>query len=289
MDEHDHAKPGAQGMKVFYLPLVITLVILVLEVGGGLMTHSLALLADAGHVAGDTAGLLFAMFASWLALRPADEARTYGYHRVEVLAALANGALLFLVIGLILRDAVGRLAAPPMVDAGLMTTIAAIGLVGNLLAAASLYRYMNESLNVRGAYLHVLSDALGSVGALAAGILVKVTGRSEFDAVASMLICVVVAISSFSLVRDSVHILLEGVPSHLDLETVRKALCGLGGVSEVHDLHLWSLSSGSESLTVHLVVPDGVDRQAVLDAGTEMLDAKFGLHHVTLQIEAPKQ
>lgn len=275
-------------IRPFFVPLAITASLLVLEVAGGLWTGSLALLADAGHVASDAAGLLLAMFAAWLSQRPPDEARTFGYHRVEVLAALANAALLWLIIGMIVHGAFQRLAAPPPVDSGPMSAIAAIGLFGNLAAAWALYRYSATSLNVRGAFLHVLADALGSVGALAAGLIILKTGWRQADPLASLAICVLVAFSSWGLVRDAVHILLEGVPAHLELDAVRKALQGLEGVSEVHDLHLWSLSSGTESLSAHLVVPKGTDSQRVLDAGKALLEERFALHHVTLQIEAPK-
>ena len=286
MEIPHHAERAA--VRPFVIPLVITLALLVMEIAGGVWTHSLALLADAGHVASDAAGLLLAMAAAWMTQRPADEARTFGYHRVEVLAALANGAVLWLVIGIIGRDAFLRFSDPPDVHSGAMSVIAAIGLVGNLVAAFSLFQHQHENLNVRGAFLHVLSDTLGSVGALGAGLVIIVTGYRQADPIASLLICVVVALSSFGLMRDSVHILLEGVPPHLDLESVRGALQGLDGVSEVHDLHLWSLSSGQESLTAHLVVPSA-DRQKVLDAGTHMLESKFNLRHVTLQIEGAKE
>lgn len=277
------------GMQPFFIPLAITLALLVVEVVGGLWTGSLALLADAGHVASDAAGLLLALFAAWLSQRPPDDARTFGYHRVEVLSALGNGALLYVVIGLITRDAFVRLAHPPEVQSGPMLAIACVGLVGNLLAALALYRHSHTNLNVRGAFLHVLADALGSIGAIAAGVVMVTTGRHEADAIASLFICLVIAWSSWGLVRDAVHILLEGVPPHLDLEAVRGTLAGLEGVSEVHDLHLWSLSSGTESLTAHLVVAKGADNQKVLDAGSTLLDEIYGLKHVTLQIETVKE
>lgn len=265
--------------------LAVTVVVLAVETAGGLWTGSLALLADAGHMATDAACLALSLFAAWAAGLPRDRSRTFGYQRVEVLAALANGAALWLVIGALLREAVGRLAQPPEVRAGPMLAIAAGGLAANLIGLSLLSRGGKEDINVRGAYLHVFSDLLGSVGAVLAGLVLVLTGWRAADPLFSLAICVILGVSSWGLLKDSIHILLEGAPSHLDLESIRSALLSIEGVQEVHDLHLWSLTSGTESMTGHLVVKPGEDTQRVLEAGSALLDERFGLHHVTLQIE----
>jgi cobalt-zinc-cadmium efflux system protein len=193
------------------------------------------------------------------------------------------------VIGVLVREAIGRLLSPSQVQGRAMLVIACFGLAANLANLLLLSRHSRSDINVRGAYLHVVGDLLGSVAAVVAGILLVLTGWNRADPLLSLAICAVLGMSSWGLMKDAIHILLEGTPSHLDLEAVRSALLGLEGVREVHDLHLWSLSSGTESMTGHLVVRDGVDPQAVLEAGSDMLDKRFGVHHVTLQIESGKK
>lgn len=257
----------------------------VVELLGGWWTGSLALIADAMHMGVDLIALGMALFAAFVARRPPDSKRTFGYHRVEVLAALANGVGLWIATGVILREAYGRLVFPTPVAAGQMVGIAVLGLVANLASGTILYRSSKDNLNLRGAFLHVLADAFGSVGAIAAGVIILRTGWQQADALASAVICVGIVFTSFWLLRDSVHILLEGAPPHLDIEEIRRALEALPGVKEVHDLHLWSLTHGSESMSGHLVVTPERDSDAVLREGKEMLEKRFGLSHVTLQIE----
>jgi cobalt-zinc-cadmium efflux system protein len=271
------------------LVLLIVLLVMAVEVVGGLWSRSLALLADAGHMATDATSVALSLLAWWAARRPADSARTFGYHRLEVLAALANGLLLWLVIGAILREAFIRIGRPEAVHAFGMLVIASIGLTANLLSIWLLKEHGTHDINVRGAYLHVLADALGSVGALIAALVLLTTGWVYADSLMSVAICGILGWSSWGLIKESIHILLEGAPIHLDLEHVRASLLDLEDVTEVHDMHLWSLSSGKESMTCHLVVSDDADTKRVLRAGAEMLKSRFGLDHVTLQIEGPPE
>lgn len=263
----------------------ITLGVFAAELTCGFWAGSLALLADAAHVAVDLAALGLGLFAAWAAARPPDAKRSFGYHRAEVLAALANGVGLWLIVGFLLREAWGRLGTPHSVRVGGMLAVAAAGLVGNLVSAAVLYKGAKESLNIRGVLLHALSDALGSLGAIGAGLVMWWTGWMGADAWASVFICAVILIASWGLVRDAVHILLEGTPEHLDLDAVRASLSGVDGVVEVHDLHLWSLSAGSESLSCHLVYRRGMDPHAVRRTAARVLEERFSLTHVTIQVE----
>lgn len=258
----------------------------VVELAGGWWTGSLALIADATHMGVDLVALGLSLFAAKMSLRPPDAKRTFGYKRVEVLAALGNGLGLMLLTGVILREAVSRYARPEPIKAPQMVAIATVGLLCNLVSGTMLYRSSRENINLRGAFLHVASDAVGSVGAIAAGVVILTTGWQRADALASGLICVGIVLTAFWLVRDSVHILLEGAPPHLDLEEVRAALAALPGVTEVHDLHLWSLTRGSESMTGHIVVAAGRDPALVLADGAELLRGRFAVAHVTLQIES---
>lgn len=265
----------------------ITFAFFLVELVGGWWTGSLALIADAMHMGVDLLALGLGLFAARLSLRPPDAKRTFGYKRVEVLAALGNGLALMVATGVILREAYIRYSQPCEVLAGPMIAVSCVGLVCNLLSGLLLYRSSRGNINLRAVFLHVVSDALGSLAAIAAGVIILKTGWLSADPLASMLICVGIIFTSFWLIRDSVHILLEGAPPHLDLDEVRSALGGLPGVREVHDLHLWSLSQGSESLSAHIVLEKGRDTAQALKAGTELLERRFGLSHVTLQIEDP--
>ena len=263
----------------------VTCFVFVAEIFGGWWTGSLALLADAAHMGVDLVALGLGLFAAKLAQRPPDAKRTFGYQRVEVLAALGNGVGLWVATGVILREAYSRFLFPTPIAAGEMMGFGAMGLACNLYSGCILYASSRGNINLRGVFLHVVGDALGSVGVLAAGAVILKTGWFEADPIASALICVGIVVTSFWLLRDSIHILLEGAPAHLDIEEIRSALSGLPGVREVHDLHLWSLTQGSESMSGHLVVEPGRDSHEVLKAATELLKERFGISHVTLQIE----
>jgi cobalt-zinc-cadmium efflux system protein len=281
---HDHHHEDG-GMRPLTGAIALTAVIFCAELAGGYWSGSLALIADATHMAVDLLGLGLSLFAAMLARLPADPKRTYGYRRVEVLAALGNAVALMVATGFILREAWARWQFATPVAAAPMILVAALGFVCNLGSAAMLWRGSRGNINLRGALMHVLSDAAGSVGALLAGVVILKTRWYEADPLVSALICVGIVFTALWLLRDSVQILLEGAPPHLDLEEIRAALAALDGVKEVHDLHLWSLTQGQEAMSGHLVIAGGRDSGAVLKAGRDLLAERFALTHVTLQIE----
>jgi cobalt-zinc-cadmium efflux system protein len=266
--------------------LALTLAYTAVEVAGGIASNSLALLADAGHMATDDLALGLAVLAGWFASRPPDRGRTFGYQRAEILVALTNGLILVVVCGFIFWEAIHRFVAPPVVATGLMTWVAVGGLAVNLFAARILYGH-TQGLNARAAFLHVLGDLLGSIGTLLAAALIAIAGWRWADPLASMFIGAVIVFSSARLVLDSVHVLMEGTPAHLDPEEIRRSLRALAGVADVHDLHLWSLGGSAPLLTAHLVLDLTVRAHEVLRAATAELAALYGIEHVTLQIEPP--
>jgi cobalt-zinc-cadmium efflux system protein len=284
---HAHELPGEHSapMRAVTYAFTITAVFFFVELFGGWWTGSLALVADAMHMAVDLIGLGMTLAAAYFSRRPPDAKRTFGYKRLEVLAALGNGVGLWIATGILMREAWGRLIFPTPVAAPQMLVIAAVGLACNIACGAILFSSSRDNINLRGAFLHVLTDAMSSVGTMVAGLIIIATRWYQADAVAGILICAGIIFSSFWLLRDSVHILLEGAPAHLDLEEIREALSALPGVKEVHDLHLWSLTQGSESMSGHLVLSDGSDPLEVLAAGRALLKERFHLSHVTLQVE----
>lgn len=282
--DHDHSGDGS-GASPLTGAIALTGTIFFAELLGGWWTGSLALVADAAHMAADLLGLSLSLFAALLSRMPADAKRTYGYRRVEVLAALGNAIALMVATGFILREAWQRFVFPTPVAAGPMLAIAVVGLLCNIASAAMLWRASRDNINLRGALLHVLSDGAGSVGAIVAALVIWKTRWYQADAVVSVLICFGIVLTAFWLLRDSVHILLEGAPPHLDLAEIRAALEGLDGVREVHDLHLWCLTQGQDAMSGHLVAARGRDHSALLKAGRELLKERFGIGHTTLQIE----
>ncbi len=258
---------------------------MVAEIIGGLVTNSLALLADAGHMFSDAGALGLSLFAVWIAGRPATPQRSYGYYRTEILAALANGATLVAVAVLIFVEAWQRLREPPLVQGGLMMAVAVGGLAVNLASLWLLAKGREESLNLRGAWLHVLSDALGSIGAIVAGVLIWAFGWNWADPVASALIGLLIIYSSWRLVSESVAVLMEGAPQGIDVDAVRAAMAATPGVLEVHDLHIWTITSGMDSLSAHVIAEDRRAHADLLSDLRTLLDVEFGIHHATLQIE----
>lgn len=267
------------------LVLALTAAFTVVEAVAGFLTNSLALLSDAGHMLTDTAALALSLFAVWFAGRPATARRSFGFHRAEILAALVNGVAIVVIAVFIVREAIGRLAAPPEVKSGPMLAVAVAGLAVNVVAAFLLHRDAHASLNVRGAFLHVLGDLLGSVGAIAAAAIMLTTGFTLADPIASLLVAGLIVFSALRLIRQSVDILLEAAPAHLDSREIHEALLAVPGVERVHDLHVWTISSGFDSLTAHLVLAPGARHQEVLEASHRMLVTRFGLAHSTLQPE----
>ena len=260
---------------------------MVAEIVGGLVTNSLALLSDAAHMFSDVAALAISLAALWLAAKPATIRRTFGFYRAEVLAALLNGLTLILVSFYIFWEAFGRLINPPEVQTGWMLVVAGIGLTANLISAWFLMRGgdHHHNLNVRGALLHVIGDALGSVGAIAAGLIMMYTGWYYADPIISVIIGLLVLISSWRLIKETVSVLLETAPAKIDMEKLKKAMLSVPGVSGVHDLHVWMISSGFSSMSAHVVAGDGADCQVVLRKLETVLREKFDLTHTTIQME----
>lgn len=280
-----HRAPALAGQgRPLRFVLILTATFMVVEFAGGLIANSLALLADAGHMLTDVAALALALFAGWIAQRPATPEKTYGYLRLEILAALVNGAALFVLAGLIVWDAVGRLAAPPAIEPRILLGVATAGLVVNLVGMRLLHGGHRHSLNVRGAYLHILSDLLGSVGAMAAGAIILLTGWRPADALISVAIALLILIGAWRLVRESVDVLLEATPRHISLGEVQAGIASIPGVADVHDLHVWTVTSGVVAMSGHAVVGDPGQNQRVLEAVQQRM-AGLGIHHVTMQIE----
>ncbi len=265
--------------------LALTLAFTGVEVVGGLLTGSLALLADAAHMLSDNLALTIALVAVWLAGRPSTPERTFGYQRAEILAALFNGVILVALAIWIFVTAWGRLSDPPEVLAGWVLVIGFIGIVVNLSAAAILARAGHDSLNIRAALRHVLADALGSAGVLVAALIILLTGWAYADPLAGAVIAVLVLASSWSVLRDSVHILLEGAPPGIDARELGRRLTEMPGVVEVHDLHVWTITSEFPALSAHVLVERGDDCHARRRELEELLRSEFGIEHTTLQVD----
>lgn len=286
---HDHSSAGARHAGRLRFVLVTTALVLAAQVVGALLSGSLALLADAGHALTDVAGLTVALVAVRLGARPATKRHTFGYQRLEVLAALVNALLLLLVGVLVAVEAVQRWGAPPEVRPGVMLVFASIGLVVNLVGLLVLRRGAKESLNVRGAYLEVFSDMLGSLAVVVAAGVIATTGWEIADPLASLAIAAFILPRAGILLRQVGHVLLEGVPDDVDLDEVRGHVMGIEGVLDVHDLHVWQLTSGVPVMSAHVVVSDeafaagGPGR--VLDALSECLADHFDVAHSTFQVE----
>jgi cobalt-zinc-cadmium efflux system protein len=267
------------------LVLGITTVVLAAEAVGGWLAHSLALLADAGHMLADVAALGLAVFVARVAQRPATPERSYGLQRLEILAALVNGAMLIAIAAGIGIEAWRRFHSPPAVRAGLLIAVAAAGLAANLMSARILHYGHHHSLNQRAAYLHVVSDALGALGAIVAGAIILATGWTLADPVISVGIGALILNGAWRLVKESVDVLLEATPAHISLPAVHDQLVSVSGVESVHDLHVWTVTSGVVALSGHLVVKDPASNQRVLEEVQDRMQEEFGIRHVTVQME----
>jgi cobalt-zinc-cadmium efflux system protein len=265
--------------------LAISSVYFFAELVGGFLTNSLALLSDAGHMLSDIAALALSLFAFRIAKRPATLISTYGYHRVEILAALFNGLTLWMIVGIIFAAAYNRFFDPPAVASYGMMIVAVVGLAVNLGAAAILYGSHHHNLNLRGAFLHVVSDALGSIGAIAAGVIMLLTGWYVADPLISIFIGLLILHSSWSLVKESLSVLMQSVPKGIQLEEVRRIMEEIEGVSKVHDLHVWAVTSDIFTLSAHAVVENGGDFHHVLNCIEDTLKEHFNIEHTTIQLE----
>jgi len=267
------------------LALAISCIYFFAELIGGFLTNSLALLSDAGHMLSDIAALALSLFAFRIAKRPATVSSTYGYHRAEILAALFNGLSLWLIVGVIFAAAYNRFLDPPAVESYGMMIVASLGLLVNVVAGAILYGSHRHNLNLRGAFLHVVSDALGSVGAIAAGLIMLFTGWYVADPVISILIGLLILHSSWNLIKESFSVLMQAVPKGIRLEDVQQALEEVEGVSKVHDLHVWAVTSDIFTLSAHAVVENGGDFHQVLNGIEDTLKERFNIEHTTIQLE----
>ncbi|MBL0003342.1 MAG: cation transporter [Actinomycetales bacterium] len=289
---HSHGTATGAHRSRLLTALLITLTVMVAEVIGGLISGSLALLADAAHMLTDAAGVGLALLAAWFASRPATPERTFGYQRSEVLAAVVNALLLFGVAGFVLVEAVRRFTSPPPeVATGLMLGVAVVGLVANTISLLVLRGGQQESLNVRGAYLEVLGDLLGSAAVIVAAIVIALTGYTQADPIASALIGLMILPRTWGLLREAVDVLLEATPRGVDLTQVRQHLLDTPGVIDVHDLHAWTITSGLPVLSVHVVVAQDVLADGgggrVLDSLGACLAGHFDVEHCTFQLEEP--
>ena len=283
---HRHGR-AAESQRRLSIVLIFTSVYMVAETFGGWWTGSLALLADAGHMFADVAALTLALTAVWVGARPATPRKTFGYYRLEILAALINGVALVLVSFLILYEAYQRWANPPLVRSTAMILVAAGGLLVNLSCAWLLHRDREEDLNVRGAWLHVIGDALGSVGAIIAGALMAMFGWYAADPLFSSIIALLIVWSSWHLIRESTNVLLEGTPAHINLAAVEDAILETAGVDDVHDLHLWTITSGREALSAHVIHAHAISQPDLLKELRTKLHDRFGVDHLTIQMETP--
>ena len=281
---HHHQGPGTGARRLAWV-LALTAGFTVVEVVGGLLTGSLALLADAGHMLSDAASLGLALLAAWLGGRAATSQQTFGYRRAEVLAALVNGLALVAISLWILVEAYQRLSRPPEVLGGGMLAIAVLGLLVNLVAARVLFAGHDHNINVAAAARHVVADLLGSVGAVIAALIILVTGWRYADPAVSVVIALLVLASSWSILREAVRILLEATPRGVDADTVGRAMAERPGVVEVHDLHIWTITSGFPALAAHVLVAPGDDCHARRRELERMLQDSFGIRHTTLQVD----
>ncbi|MFH0881746.1 MAG: cation diffusion facilitator family transporter [bacterium] len=282
---HNHGGGKAQRRRALAWAFGINAAFLIIEVAGGVISGSLALLADAGHMLSDVAALGVALWVSRIVERPPSQRRTYGYGRAEVLSGLLNGLTLLIVVTVILHEAVQRIGSAHSVDAKVMLPVAIAGLIANVVSAAVLMAHRHDDLNVRAAFLHLAVDAAGSVAAIAAGIAIYFKGWELADVIASILIGVMILGGAFRVVRESVHILLEGTPPGLDLEKVRHDIEALEQVQSCHDLHVWLVGSGEPVLTAHLIPSVGCSYDETLRAAHTMIATNYEIEHTTFQVE----
>ncbi len=282
--QHNHGSEGANARRLT-MTLALVLVYMGVEIIGGLLADSLALIADAGHMFSDAGALGLTLFAMRFARRPATAQRTYGSYRAEILAALVNGATLVAVAMYIFVEAFERLRTPPEVQGGLLLAVASGGLLVNAASLWILRAGHDANLNMRGAWLHVLTDALGSLQAIVAGALIWVYGWYWVDPLASVAIGLLVIYSSWSLIRQSVAVLMESAPGHVNVDDVRSALLTLPHVSNVHDLHVWTITSGFVALSAHITCPGEHNYDSLLRDAQSMLGERFGIRHTTIQVD----
>jgi len=289
MSLHDHQRQATGGQRALRIALLVTIAMMAVEFVAGWISGSLALLADAAHMLADASALGLSLFAAWFAERPATAEKTYGYYRTEILAALANGIALWLIVFGVGAKALQRLEhSSVIIDSGLMMAVALAGLIANLISGWVLMDHRTQSLNIQGAWLNVMSDALGSLGVVVAGALIRWRGWMVADPIASLLIGILIAASSWNLVKQSVNILLEGTPSHLRIPDVVEAMRSVAGVHEVHDVHLWTITTGMDAMSGHVIIDDVHRSAQILSELNARLSRQFHILHTTFQLEPPQ-
>jgi cobalt-zinc-cadmium efflux system protein len=287
---HSHEHHTEMGSGPLLITLGITIVVMVAEIIGGLLSNSLALVGDAGHMLVDALALGLSLFALNLDRRPSTTTRTFGYHRIEIMAALANGSVLVLLSAFIIFEAYQRLLHPPEVKTPLMLVIAVIGLVANLAGTVLLSRGSKSSLNIKGAFWHVFGDAISSVGVIVAALVINFTGWALADPIVAIVISIIILWGAIRLVRDSADILMEAVPKRINVETMVDELKKIPGVKEIHDIHVWTITSGIVALSAHLMIEDQMVSMStdVRDSVNHMLAERYQIKHTTLQLECAR-
>jgi cobalt-zinc-cadmium efflux system protein len=280
---HGHSHHGSASASIVQA-IIVTVVFMLVEFAGGWYANSLALISDGAHMLTDVGAMLLSLFAVWVSRRPSTPSMSFGYHRAEILGALASGLLIWLLSGLLVYEAFHRLREPPEVQGPMVFVIATIGLAANLLCMRLLHHAKHENMNARAAYLHMFSDVLGSVGAIIAGAVLWLTGWRPIDPIVTLLFAALMLVSSWSLVREAVAVLMESTPASHDPARVLADLTALPGVREAHDLHIWSVSSGRLALSVHLVAESA---EGTLLAANGLLEQRYGIIHTTIQVEHP--
>lgn len=283
--DHEHHHHTRSADKTLLIAIVVTGMTMLAEVVGGFLSNSLALMADAGHMFTDMTALILSFIGLKLSQKKASSAKSFGYSRYEIIIGLINGLFLWSIALFIGYEAVGRIFSPEPIDAWLMMIIAVIGLVMNLLIVYLLVQHSKDNLNIRAAFLHVVGDTLGSVGAIVSGILILITGWYLFDPLVSIFIAFLIIYNSRKLISDSIHILLEGTPKNVDPNEVIKSLSTINGVRNIHDLHIWSISSKQTNLSCHLVVEQITESSKILEAAHQIVSSIFGIYHASFQIE----
>jgi cobalt-zinc-cadmium efflux system protein len=272
--------------KAYVVGIILNSAFVITETIAGLYTHSLSLLADAGHNLGDVAGLALALFASRLALRKSNEQYSFGYRQSTVLAAFINACILLISLGAVAYEAIIRITHPHPIEGGIVAIVAGIGIVINSVTALMFLKDKDKDLNSKGAYLHMASDAVISLGVVIAGIVILYTGWFWLDSVVSLILVIVVVFGTWGLLKESLRLTLNGVPSDIDLKAVKKYLSGINGVTNVHDLHIWAISTTETALTAHLVIPGNVEQEFIYENVKEELHHDFNITHSTIQIES---
>lgn len=289
--DHGHHHHHAHSMRdraphVIRTAIFITLFFMVVELIGGWLSNSLALVSDAAHMLTDVGAMLLSLFALWVARRPSTPTMSFGYHRAEILGALISGLLIWMISGVLIYEAILRIKSPPEVQGPIVFVVATIGLIANLASMWILSSAQSDNLNVRAAYLHMLSDSLGSVGAIIAGVILWFTDWRPIDPLITIVFAILMLLSSWSLVKEAVGVLMESTPTHIDPAKIKEDLQGIAGVLEAHDLHIWTVSSGRLALSVHLV-SDQLEN--VLQTANKILKEKYKIIHTTIQVEHPSK